>query len=154
DRRLPDKALDAVDQSCARKRLQAYRTGKARGDADKRSEVDRDDVLRTVSQWTGVPLERLSQDAARQVLGLEDELPTRRGGQDHAVAAVARAIQTAKAGLAAPNRPLGVFLFLGPTGVGKTHLAKALAATIFGSERRLVRFDMSEFTEPHSISKL
>jgi ATP-dependent Clp protease ATP-binding subunit ClpC len=155
DRRLPDKALDAIDQSCARKRLQSYRAaGKARGEPAVRSEIDRDDVLRTVSQWTGVPLERLSMEAARQILGLEEELRSRVVGQDHAVHAVARAIQTAKAGLAPANRPLGVFLFLGPTGVGKTQLAKSLAATLFGSERRLVRFDMSEFTEPHSIAKL
>ena len=156
DRRLPDKAMDAIDQSCARKRLQSYRqASKGRGpSASVRGEVVRDDILRTVAQWTGVPLERLTAEAARQILGLEEELRARVVGQDHAVRAVARAIQTAKAGLAPANRPVGVFLFLGPTGVGKTQLAKSVASVLFGDERRLVRFDMSEFTEPHSVAKL
>ncbi|MBI1849750.1 MAG: ATP-dependent Clp protease ATP-binding subunit [Planctomycetes bacterium] len=156
DRRLPDKAMDAIDQSCARKRLQSYRqASKGRGaGTTARGEVVRDDIVRTVAQWTGVPLERLTAEAARQILGLEDELRARVVGQDHAVRAVARAIQTAKAGLAPANRPVGVFLFLGPTGVGKTQLAKSVASVLFGDERRLVRFDMSEFTEPHSVAKL
>ena len=152
DRQLPDKALDAVDQSCARRRLQQFAHP-----ADKREPtptIGADDITVTVAQWTGIPLRKLTEEATLNLLNLESDLRARVIGQDHAVKVVGRAILTAKAGLNAPNRPLGVFLFLGPTGVGKTELAKSLAHVLFGDEKRLVRFDMSEFTEPHSISKL
>ncbi len=152
DRQLPDKALDALDQSCARRRLQQFMHGGRSG--DKMSPITAEDITVTVSQWTGIPLRKLTEEATRSLLNLEADLRARVVGQDHATKSVSRAILTAKAGLNAPNRPLGVFLFLGPTGVGKTELAKSLAHVLFGDEKRLVRFDMSEFTEPHSVSKL
>ncbi|MEZ5965329.1 MAG: ATP-dependent Clp protease ATP-binding subunit [Planctomycetota bacterium] len=152
DRQLPDKAIDALDQSCARRRLQQF-TQSVKVEGEKPT-ITADDITVTVAQWTGIPLRKLTEEATRNLLNLEVDLRSRVIGQDHAVRAVARAILTAKAGLSAPNRPLGVFLFLGPTGVGKTELAKSLAHVLFGDEKRLVRFDMSEFTEPHSVSKL
>jgi ATP-dependent Clp protease ATP-binding subunit ClpC len=154
-RRLPDKALDAIDQSCARKRLRRYAVeaeGQIRSDEPTR--VGAQDVARTVSQWTGIPLERISGEAARNLLNFEDELRLRVVGQDHAVRAVARTVLTAKAGLADPGRPLGVFFFAGPTGVGKTHLAKCLAERLFGDVKHLVRIDMSEYMQEHSVSNL
>ncbi len=149
DRRLPDKAIDAVDQSCARIRLR-----RATGAAVGGGAVTAAEIASTVSRWTGIPLERLSGDAARNLLNLEAELRSRVLGQDHAVREVARVVLTAKAGLARPGRPLGVFLFLGPTGVGKTWLARSLAEVLFGDGKRLVRLDMSEYKEPHSVAKL
>ena len=155
DRRLPDKALDAVDQSCARKRLQRYLHAGAPPAANgSRVQVLPEDVATTVSQWTGIPLERISGEAAKNLLNIEEALRERVVGQDGAVRAVARTILTAKAGLADPNRPLGVFLFLGPTGVGKTYLAQSLAQVVFGDQKRMVRIDMSEYMEPHAISNL
>ena len=148
-RRLPDKAIDALDQTCARVRLNqssAPAAGTAR--------VGAADVARTIAQWTGIPVENVSGEEASRLLRLEEDLRARVIGQDQAVAAVARAVVTARAGLADPRRPLGVFLFLGPTGVGKTELARSLAEVVLGDARRLVRFDMSEFTEPHSVAAL
>ncbi len=154
DRQLPDKALDALDQSCARKRLRRYT--EAAGALRQKAPIvvlDRD-VASTVAQWTGIPLEKVSGEAARSLLNLEDELKVRVFGQNPAVRAVARTVLTAKAGLAEPERPLGVFFFTGPTGVGKTHLAKSLAEILFGDSKRLVRLDMSEYMEAHSVSTL
>lgn len=112
------------------------------------------DVARTISQWTGIPLTRLTQGEADQLLRLEQELGRRVAGQTAAVRAVARAIRRSRTGLKEPHRPVGAFLFLGPTGVGKTELAKALAQALFGSEEALIRFDMSEFGERHTASRL
>ena len=155
ERNLPDKALDAIDQSCARRRLQRYADA-ARNEAlgQQLVCVGEQDVAHTVSQWTGIPLERISGEAAVSLLSIQDELCARVVGQDEAVRAVARTVITARAGLADPNRPLGVFFFTGPTGVGKTHLAKSLAEVLFGTAKRLVRIDMSEYMEPHSVSNL
>ncbi len=152
DRQLPDKAIDALDQTCARKRLESY-AGGARADAG-RIAIAEADVVTTVARWTGIPLERLTRESSAGLLDLEEKLKARVIGQDHAVGVVARAMLTQRAGLAAPNRPLGVFLFMGPTGVGKTELARSLAELMFGDEKRLVRFDMSEYMEPHSAAKL
>ncbi len=156
DRQLPDKALDAVDQSCARKRLQRYARGPAEagGPTADPVRVLAKDVATTVSQWTGIPLAKISGEAAKSLLNMEDELKTRVFGQQRAVRAVARTVLTAKAGLAEPDRPLGVFFFTGPTGVGKTHLAKSLAEVLFGDVKRLVRIDMSEYAEAHTVSNL
>ena len=148
-RRLPDKAIDALDQSCARLRLRAHAEP-----TDDTPRLDAEDIACTVSQWSGIPLTRISGDEAQDLLHLEEKLRARVVGQDHAVKAITRAILTARAGLSDPNRPTGVFLFLGPTGVGKTELARSLAEVLFGDGKRLVRFDMSEYTEAHSIAKL
>ncbi len=155
DRRLPDKAIDALDQSCARRRLQTLCSPESDTECSTNPlPIEAKDVTRTVSQWTGIPLERLTSDAKDALLNVEAELQKLVVGQDEAVSAVSRAIVTARAGLAAPNRPIGVFLFMGPTGVGKTELARSLAKVLFSDEKRLVRFDCSEFSEPHGIAKL
>ncbi|MCP3962886.1 MAG: ATP-dependent Clp protease ATP-binding subunit [bacterium] len=154
DRQLPDKALDALDQSCARMRLRRYTEAESRPPEEESIRVLEEDVASTVAQWTGIPLEKISGEAARSLLNLGDELKTRVFGQDPAVRAVTRTVLTAKAGLAEPERPLGVFFFTGPTGVGKTHLAKSLAEVLFGDAKRLVRIDMSEYMEEHSVSNL
>ena len=200
-RRLPDKALDLLDEAASQARLRsqalppnldalAHRVqlvvrerdeaiaaqdyeGAARcrdAEADFRRELDQgrsdwlaaqappvvtpQDVAHTISQWTGIPLTRLTQGEANQLLRLEQELGRRVAGQTAAVRAVARAIRRSRTGLKEPHRPVGAFLFLGPTGVGKTELAKALAQALFGSEEALIRFDMSEFGERHTASRL
>ena len=200
-RRLPDKAIDLLDEAASQARLRsqalppnldalAHRVqlvvrerdeaiaaqdyeAAARcrdAEADFRRELDQgradwlaaqappvvtpQDVARTISQWTGIPLTRLTQGEADQLLRLEQELGHRVAGQTAAVRAVARAIRRSRTGLKEPHRPVGAFLFLGPTGVGKTELAKALAQALFGSEEALIRFDMSEFGERHTASRL
>ncbi len=200
-RRLPDKAIDLLDEAASQARLRsqalppnldalAHRVqlvvrerdeaiaaqdyeAAARcrdAEADFRRELDQSradwlaaqappvvtpqDVARTISQWTGIPLTRLTQGEADQLLRLEQELGRRVAGQTAAVRAVARAIRRSRTGLKEPHRPVGAFLFLGPTGVGKTELAKALAQALFGSEEALIRFDMSEFGERHTASRL
>ena len=200
-RRLPDKAIDLLDEAASQARLRsqalppnldalAHRVqlvvrerdeaiaaqdyeAAARcrdAEADFRRELDQgradwlaaqappvvtpQDVARTISQWTGIPLTRLTQGEADRLLRLEQELGRRVAGQTAAVRAVARAIRRSRTGLKEPHRPVGAFLFLGPTGVGKTELAKALAQALFGSEEALIRFDMSEFGERHTASRL
>ena len=113
-----------------------------------------DDVAEVVSRRTGIPVAQLTQEERERLLGLEAQMHERVVGQDEAVEAVARAVRRARAGLGDPNRPVGSFLFLGPTGVGKTELARALAETLFGDEDAMVRFDMSEFQERHTVSRL
>ena len=200
-RRLPDKAIDLLDEAASQARLRsqalppnldalAHRVqlvvrerdeaiaaqdyeAAARcrdAEADFRRELDQgradwlaaqappvvtpQDVARTISQWTGIPLTRLTQGEANQLLRLEQELGRRVAGQAAAVRAVARAIRRSRTGLKEPHRPVGAFLFLGPTGVGKTALAKALAASWFGSEKALLKFDMSEYQEQHTVARL
>lgn len=200
-RRLPDKAIDLLDEAASQARLRSQALppnldalaqrvqlvvrerdeaiaaqdyeGAARcrdAEADFRRELDQgrsdwlaaqappvvtpQDVAHTISQWTGIPLTRLTQGETNQLLRLEQELGRRVAGQTAAVRAVARAIRRSRTGLKEPHRPVGAFLFLGPTGVGKTELAKALAQALFGSEEALIRFDMSEFGERHTASRL
>ena len=200
-RRLPDKAIDLLDEAASQARLRAQAlppnldalahrvqlvvrerdeaiaaqdyeaAARCRdAEADFRRELDQgradwlaaqappvvtpQDVARTISQWTGIPLTRLTQGEVDQLLRLEQELGRRVAGQTAAVRAVARAIRRSRTGLKEPHRPVGAFLFLGPTGVGKTELAKALAQALFGSEEALIRFDMSEFGERHTASRL
>ena len=112
-------------------------------------EVTEEDIARVVSTWTGIPAGRLTTDESERLVSLEDELHKRVVGQDAAVAAVADAVRRSRAGIADPDRPQGSFLFLGPTGVGKTELAKALAEHLFDDERALIRLDMSEYQEKH-----
>jgi ATP-dependent Clp protease ATP-binding subunit ClpB len=119
-----------------------------------KEEVDEEDIAGIVSRWTGIPVSKLLQGEIQKLLALDKELHRRVIGQDEAVSAVAEAIVRARSGLGDPNRPLGSFLFLGPTGVGKTELARALAAFLFDDERAMVRIDMSEYGEKHSTARL
>jgi ATP-dependent Clp protease ATP-binding subunit ClpB len=119
-----------------------------------REEVTEDDIAEVIAKWTGIPVSKLVQSEMQKLLHLEDELHTRVIGQQQAVSAVADAIQRSRAGLSDPNRPIASFLFLGPTGVGKTELSKALAAQLFDSEEAMVRIDMSEYMEKHAVSRL
>ncbi|OHB50695.1 MAG: ATP-dependent chaperone ClpB [Planctomycetes bacterium GWF2_39_10] len=117
-------------------------------------EVDADDIAMVVSKWTGIPVTRMLEGEKEKLLKMEDLLTERVVGQDEAVRAVSNGIRRARAGLQDPNRPIGTFLFLGPTGVGKTELCKALAAFLFDNENAMVRIDMSEFMEQHSVARL
>ncbi len=116
--------------------------------------VGREDIEEVVSRWTGVPIMSIKEEETAKLLRIEEELHKRVISQDKAISALARAIRRSRAGLKSPNRPIGSFLFLGPTGVGKTEVARTLAQFMFGSEKSLVRFDMSEYMEKHSVSKL
>ncbi|WP_024572790.1 ATP-dependent protease ATP-binding subunit ClpC [Bacillus subtilis] len=118
------------------------------------SEVTVDDIAMVVSSWTGVPVSKIAQTETDKLLNMENILPSRVIGQDEAVVAVAKAVRRARAGLKDPKRPIGSFIFLGPTGVGKTELARALAESIFGDEESMIRIDMSEYMEKHSTSRL
>lgn len=120
----------------------------------KNGEVTAEDIAEIVSSWTGVPVSQLTQEESERLLRLEEILHKRIVGQDEAVSAVARAIRRGRVGLKDPNRPVGSFIFLGPTGVGKTELCKALAQAMFGDENAMIRFDMSEYMEKHTVSKL
>ncbi|WP_297078931.1 ATP-dependent Clp protease ATP-binding subunit [uncultured Enterococcus sp.] len=202
-RQLPDKAIDLMDESAAKVRLdeakeasktavlqaklvelmeqkeQAVRdqdfdfaasirkeekrlsqelaewTLKEAQEATQKAEkVTEEDVADVVSQWTGIPLKQLEKKESERLLELEKVLHQRVIGQDEAVTAVSRSIRRARSGLKDPNRPIGSFMFLGPTGVGKTELAKALAAAVFGSEEAMIRVDMSEYMEKYSTSRL
>ncbi|GHU74056.1 negative regulator of genetic competence ClpC/MecB [Clostridia bacterium] len=117
-------------------------------------EVGEEEIAQIVASWTGIPVARLTEDESSRLLRLEDELHTRLISQDEAVTAVSRAIRRARAGLKDPKRPIGSFLFLGPTGVGKTELCRALGASLFGDESSLVRLDMSEYMEKHTVSRM
>jgi len=119
-----------------------------------REEVTEADIAEIISKWTGIPISKLVESEMQKLLHLEDELHQRVIGQDEAVTAVADSIQRSRAGLADPNRPIASFIFLGPTGVGKTELAKALAAYLFDTEEAMVRIDMSEYMEKHAVSRL
>jgi ATP-dependent Clp protease ATP-binding subunit ClpB len=119
-----------------------------------KEEVDEDDVAAVVARWTGVPVDRLLEGETEKLIHMEERLHQRVIGQDEAVSAVAHALRRARTGLQDPNRPIGSFVFLGPTGVGKTELAKALAEFMFDDERAMVRLDMSEYQERHTVARL
>lgn len=203
DRQLPDKAIDLIDESAARARLEvadkrspiaiqrekvelivkekeaailaqnfeaaassrkkekaAYKKLDKLIEVEKsneivyKTEVTEEAIVSVVAQWTGIPLEQLEKKETERLLELEKVLHERVVGQEEAVESVSRAIRRARSGLKDPNRPIGSFMFLGPTGVGKTELAKTLASVMFGSEDALIRVDMSEFMEKHSTSRL
>jgi len=177
DRFLPDKAIDVIDEAGARVKLRVRReqgnladwnqlnewsssyvegAGIRQTDEDAlvSAEVTRDDVEEVIARWTGIPVTSLKEEETRKLLRIESELHTRVISQRPAISALARAIRRSRAGLKNPMRPVGSFLFLGPTGVGKTEVARSLAQFLFGSERAMIRFDMSEFMEKHSVSKL
>src|SRR6266446_692726 len=177
DRFLPDKAIDVIDEAGARVKLRVRReqgnladwnelnewsrsygdssTGRAgQEDALVSAEVTRDDVEEVIARWTGIPVTSLKEAETQKLLRIEIELHKRVVSQRPAISALARAIRRSRAGLKNPLRPVGSFLFLGPTGVGKTEVARSLAQVLFASERSMIRFDMSEFMEKHSVSKL
>jgi ATP-dependent Clp protease ATP-binding subunit ClpC len=118
------------------------------------AEVTRDDIEEVIARWTGIPVMSLKEEETAKLLRIEEELHRRVVAQRPAISALARSIRRSRAGLKSPQRPVGSFLFLGPTGVGKTEVARSLAEFLFGSERSMIRFDMSEFMEKHSVSKL
>ena len=181
DRFLPDKAIDVIDEAGARVKLRVRREQGNLSDWSQISdwsqdanlgtsisssildrdedelvsaEVTRDDIEEVIARWTGIPVTSLKEGETQKLLRIELELHERVVSQRPAISALARAIRRSRAGLKNPLRPVGSFLFLGPTGVGKTEVARSLAQVLFGSERSMIRFDMSEFMEKHSVSKL
>lgn len=152
DHRLPDKAIDLIDQACASRMLATLSLDQ--GGQQNPAPLNVEDIARTVAQRCRIPVDLLTTDEAVRLKSMEAALKGCVVGQDHAVREVADAVRTARLGMSDPRRPMGVFLFLGPTGVGKTELAKALADFMFGSEDALIRFDMSEYKEKHEVAKL
>ena len=140
---------EEIHEKLLRRRARA-----AQAHPQKRQEVTAEDIAAIVSMWTKIPVQKLAEQEGKKLLQLDKLLHRRVIGQDEAVQAVAKAIRRSRAGLKNPNRPIGSFLFLGPTGVGKTELSKALADEVFGSERSMIRVDMSEYMEKHSVSRL
>jgi len=150
DRRLPDKAVDLIDEAAARIRIELDQPGQEGA----KDVVDAGDIADVVARWTGIPVARLLQGEAEKLAQMETLLHRRVIGQDEAVAAVAGAVRRGRMGLSDPNRPTGSFLFLGPTGVGKTELSRALADFLFDDERSMVRIDMSEYMERQAVARL
>ena len=200
DRFLPDKAIDLIDESASRLRLNSYappasivkleqaiynlekeketaiktedfekaadlkkqqdglksslKAARSAWETETAAVVTQEDVAQVVSRWTGIPVQSLQEEESQRLLRLEDTLHQRVIGQQEAVKALAKAVRRGRVGLKDPNRPIGSFLFLGPTGVGKTELSKALAEALFGDENAMVRIDMSEYMEKHSVSRM
>ncbi len=146
-RELPKSAIDLIDESSARVRLGLDGT-------EPGGTVGPEDVAAVVSLWTGIPAAKMMEQEAQKLLRMEERLRRRVVGQDHAVSALSKAVRRGRIGLRDPKRPIGSFLFLGPTGVGKTELAKALAELLFDDEAALTRLDMSEFMEKHTVARL
>ena len=150
DRYLPDKAIDLIDEAASRLRLECLGSS----GRDKVLQVDKQAVASVLAQTTGIPVEQMEEEEARQCLDLGQRLRRTMVGQEEAVEKVARAIQRSRVGLGDPKRPVGSFLFLGPTGVGKTHLCRTLGQCLFGEGDGVIKLDMSEYMEKHSVSKL
>ncbi len=148
DKSLPDKAIDALDEAGSMVRL-ALSRGKGR-----EKQVDAEDIATVISKMTGIPVNKVAESEGNRIIRMRDRLMQRIIGQDEAVDTVVRAIQRGRAGLKDPHRPIGTFLFFGPTGVGKTQLARSLAEYLFDSEENMVRLDMSEYMEKFSVSRL
>ena len=147
------KKLQARQQELE-KELEQIRKRFERRCKSRKLQVTEEEIAKTVSTWTKIPVQRLAEGESKRLARLEQTLHKRVVGQEEAVAAVAKAVKRGRVGLKDPNRPIGSFLFLGPTGVGKTELSKALADAMFGTENSLIRVDMSEFMEKHTVSKL
>ena len=143
-----------TEERTSRARAEQLETEWAENRCDKTPEVTEDDVLSVVSVWTGIPVSRIAEEESQRLLQMEEELHTTVVSQNEAIETLAKAVRRARAGLKDPKRPIGSFIFLGPTGVGKTLLARALAEFMFGSQEYLVRIDMSEYMERHSVSRL
>lgn len=181
DRFLPDKAIDIIDEAASKAKIRGARKESSREKNDVLQMTDEfitlesiekafkkksknsvlrpvkitvDDTAGVVSEWTGIPVKSISKDEESKLLNLESNLRKRVIGQEKAVSAIAKAIRRSRTGLKEPNKPIGSFIFMGPTGVGKTELSKAAAEFIFDSERNLIKIDMSEYMEKHSVSKL
>ncbi len=148
ERYLPDKAVDLLDEAAAEVKL-AHTEGK-RSDAN----VGKADIEKVVSAWTGIPITKLTEDESQKLIKLEELIHKRFIDQEEAVVAISEAIRRGRIGLAAANRPIASFIFLGPTGVGKTELAKTMAEILFGKEESMIRLDMSEYMEKHEVAKL
>ncbi len=153
NRRQPDKALDLMDEACARIVIQTGALSVGQPNQNAR-QVTAETIAEVLAEWTGIPVTQITTDERQRFHHMEKVLKSRVVGQDHAVATVADAIKSNRAGLSDPRRPIGAFLFLGPSGVGKTELAKALAAFMFGADDALIRLDMSEFHDEHTVARL
>ncbi|MDQ7823041.1 MAG: AAA family ATPase [Candidatus Eremiobacteraeota bacterium] len=151
DRNLPDKAIDLIDEAAAKVRMRSVSISDGESPT---FEVNDEAIAEVVALWTGIPVSKLTSEEKERLLNLEEHMKVRVVGQDEAVKIVAQTIRMVRMGLGNPNRPGGIFLFLGPTGVGKTELAKTLADFMFGSEKEMIRLDMSEYMEKHAISRL
>src|SRR5439155_472602 len=151
DRFLPDKAIDLVDEAASRLRIELTSIPQKSG-ALLREEVTDEDIAEIVSKWTGIPVTKMLESEIQKLVRMEDNLRRRVVGQDEAVTAVSNAVRRSRAGLKDPNRPIGSFIFMGPTGVGKTELARALAEYLFDDEHAMVRIDMSEYMERHAVA--
>ncbi|MBI2686063.1 MAG: ATP-dependent Clp protease ATP-binding subunit [Acidobacteria bacterium] len=154
DRRLPDKAIDLLDETCAMVAVPVLSAMPGEKPDTVSGVVTAESVAEVLSRWTGIPVGRMGEGDRERLQHMAEELQERVIGQDHACEQVSRVVQRARAGLKAATRPIGVLLFTGPTGAGKTELAKATAAFLFDSERAMLRIDMSEFMEKHSVSRL
>ena len=149
EKRLPDKAIDLIDEACSRKTIRNISSRENFSHA-----VFAEDIAEVLSLATGISVGRITEDESKRLLNLEEELHKRVAGQEKAVSVVAKAIRRNRAGLRDPKRPIGIFLFTGPAGVGKTELSKALAEELFSDEKALIRFDMSEYSDKASVTKL
>src|ERR671918_2230 len=158
DRFLPDKAIDLIDEAASRARIKSMSAPPRYRDLEEEIETTRRDkeeaIADIVSMWTGIPVFKLTEAETQKLMRMEEELHKRVIGQDAAIEAVSKAIRRSRAGLKDPKRPTGSFIFLGPSGVGKTELGRTLAEFLFGDEDAMVRIDMSEYMEKHSVSRL
>jgi ATP-dependent Clp protease ATP-binding subunit ClpC len=156
DKESPDQDAAALRESeaVARSKVDELRAEWQASIADKQPQVDAEEIAKVVAMWTGIPVTRIAEEESARLLHMEDDLHKRVIGQQEAIEIVSKAVRRARAGLKDPKRPIGSFIFLGPTGVGKTELAKALAEFMFGSEDALIKIDMSEFMERHNVSRL
>ena len=160
DRFMPDKAIDLIDEAASMANVTLWKQSVAEETLENEAVslpgavIREDEIARVIAQWTGVPVERIGSDDQQDILTLEERLSRRVIGQDEAISAIAKSLRRARAGLSDPTRPLGVFMLLGPSGVGKTELCKALSEALFGSEDALIRVDMSEYSEEATASRL